>query len=805
MMHFRLFRPSIHAFTILLLFLVIPGRPLSAQSFITSENITDEHVQKAIQAIIEELYERKHEEYFWEPGTWPSGTSKRQVGGYTALTALALIHAGESYQDPRLRGAIEYLEKFEMIGTYAITLRASLWARLPDKYLPNLEKDVLWLLEAFNADTGSWDYSIKFSKSYWDNSLRQFGALALWEAAKRGGRIPKSVWKRIEEKFIEVQHENGSWNYRPDTMYSGSMTAAGLATLFITQDYLHAEESLRVSERVTPNQKSIDLGMKWLDENFSSSTNPGKFAYFYYYMYGIERVGLASGIKYFGGHDWFREGSAEIINRLCKWDPKTRTMIAHKKVGGKAHAGSVRTDNLGFSLLFLSRGRVPVAINKLRLPEMAWNNRPRDVANLTDFISKNTEQPVNWQIVELADEPEQWLDAPILYVATHQEIAWLKTNERATRSYVREMRDYQHKRSSGELPPDAAPPVRSNQPNTDKIKRYLDQGGLLLAMNETNSKQFTRSIEQMGRMMYPRYEWRDLPHDHWAYTIHTPIRRQRPSLRGLSNGVRELIILSPKGDLPRTLQGRDMKKESHYQTLANLYFYASEMDRQRPRLARHTKHHSGETTTNAKATIVHAMHEDNWNAEPQALESLAFHLAEQRQLDITIVEHSLSKIDAITPRPNLVFVSGVDRHDFNPNEQNAIKRYVEHGGVILFETTGGMGEFTLSSETMATTLFGGAIQSTLRTSIVTGEDLEPAPVLTRIGYRPYSLLEAFGARETTPRLRCLLVEDQPRVLFSREDFSNALLNQPIWGVSGYTHRSACDLLGNIIQYALQLP
>jgi hypothetical protein len=39
------------------------------------------------------------------------------------------------------------------------------------------------------------------------------------------------------------------------------------------------------------------------------------------------------------------------------------------------------------------------------------------------------------------------------------------------------------------------------------------------------------------------------------------------------------------------------------------------------------------------------------------------------------------------------------------------------------------------------------------------------------------------------------------VLFSREDLSNALLDQPVWGVSGYAPGSAVELMGNIIQFA----
>jgi hypothetical protein len=201
------------------------------------------------------------------------------------------------------------------------------------------------------------------------------------------------------------------------------------------------------------------------------------------------------------------------------------------------------------------------------------------------------------------------------------------------------------------------------------------------------------------------------------------------------------------------------------------------------------------------ASIVRAMHASNWNAEPLALDLLARKLARRRGMAVTVVEHALAMIDQVQPRPDLVFISGVQRHAFTEAERAAIRSYIDAGGTILFETAGGRGEFTLSAEEMATTLFGAEIQATLHTPIITGQGLEGAADLTRIDFRPYSLIEAFGARETTPRLRCMMIDDRPAVLFSREDISQALLDQPVWGVSGYMPDAAVDLMGNIIQFA----
>jgi hypothetical protein len=76
-----------------------------------------------------------------------------------------------------------------------------------------------------------------------------------------------------------------------------------------------------------------------------------------------------------------------------------------------------------------------------------------------------------------------------------------------------------------------------------------------------------------------------------------------------------------------------------------------------------------------------------------------------------------------------------------------------------------------------------------------------------VDYRPFSF-QVFGTRDTAPRLRGMSIKDSasgsgPQLLFSREDLSNALLDQPRWGISGYSPQSARDLLGNIVRLAMK--
>ncbi|UCD76708.1 MAG: hypothetical protein JSV91_07230 [Phycisphaerales bacterium] len=796
-----------------------------AQDQLTAEQLADEHVLKAIDAIVEELYARKDPQRFWDPIKPPAGESTTQGGGYTALTVLSLLYAGQSYQDPRLRDAIEYLADYPMGGTYAVSLRAAVWAKLPAKFRKNLEADIAWLLAGFSQKSSGWTYEQKPNSTRRDNSITQFAALALWEAAKRGARIDPRLWQALEERFLVMQLPDGGWNYIGQGPATGSMTAAGLATLFITQDYVHAEDSLDLeSPRDRRHEQAIARGLEWMNGWFSPVENPGRFSDFYYYLYGVERVGLASGRKYFGPHDWFREGAAELIGRLCRWDEAERIMTVHERIGGRGNAGRVRVRHLTFALMFLSRGRAPVAFNKLQAEGMPWNNRPRDVANLTAWISDHSEADLAWQIVDMSGEPEEWLDASVLYLASDRAPAWMKDLDADAKVFIRDARRFLKQRAAGEIPMDAEPPLRPEVAELVKLKRYLDLGGLIFAVNEGSSRAFAESIERAGQVMYPQYEWRALPRGHWAYALNFPVRARRPALRGLSNGVRELIILAPAGDLARTYQGREETKASHFQTAANIYFHASELNRPRPRLAGPAADVPTDAGQEGVITIVRALHEGNWKPEPLALPALAARLAREQDLQLRIIDWPLSMIDRLGEAPSLVLVNGIEKHRFSEAQKEAIRRFVERagapagvaienedaeplpaktprGGPILFETPGGRGEFTQSAEEMISGLLNRPVTPLIRHPIITGEGIDGAATLTRLEYRPYST-QVFGDGEIMPRLTGVEIGGELRILFSREDLSHALLDRTTWGISGYTPDAAVGLMGNIVRYAV---
>src|SRR5438045_8203476 len=86
------------------------------------------------------------------------------------------------------------------------------------------------------------------------------------------------------------------------------MTCAGLASMFVAHGYL---EPARFTGNVgrEPFIPAITKGLKWLE----SADNSIDLDHGGYNLYGLERVGLASGFKYLGSHDWYRELAAQAL------------------------------------------------------------------------------------------------------------------------------------------------------------------------------------------------------------------------------------------------------------------------------------------------------------------------------------------------------------------------------------------------------------------------------------------------------------------------------------------------------------
>ncbi|MCS7032829.1 MAG: DUF4159 domain-containing protein [Phycisphaerae bacterium] len=712
-----------------------------------------------------------------EDGAWHDGDPNHpHIVGRTALVCLALLNAGESHQSPPLRRAIEFLKRANVDYTYSVSLRAAFFSMLPETVRrTRLAADTKWLLEArgrAGTVTGLYSYHGGGRIMSGDYSNSQYGVLGVWYAANAGVEVPHSYWKAIDIGWRAGQQADGGWGYRPDDSRTyASMTAAGVATLYVAYDQLHAHAERVLTRHPGEAREALVRGVDWLSRNFSVEHNAGldyplnladplvrrtgRFralgggSWVHYMLFGYERVGEATGLTRFGEHKWFNDG-ADFLIRTQRDD------------GGWDGAGEGWRDvNSAYALLFLARGRAPVALQKLQF-DGRWNNRSRDAAQLTRWLSRNTERHLNWQIVASDASPAEFRESPILYLATDRPL---------------------------ELP-------RELQ---TRIRQFIYQGGVLLCVAEGDDPDVARSMESTAAEMFPGYGFRELPEEHLLFTSNFPARVPDLRVRAMSNGVRELVILLPQGDMswrwqdgPGTSQA---EKAPHFGLIGNLHLYMT--DRANPRFKGVDSWVEPPENVPPAPTlrVARLRHSANHDPEPAGWQRLAAILRRRGAICLDVV--SIDPVQ-LSGEFSLAHFTTTGPLEWSTEQVVKLREWLNSGGLLLCDAAGGSPLAAEGMEQALRQIFPeGKLELLPPDHPVYGPD---GRKITQVTYRKYAMDKL--PRSTLPRLRGFFVEGKLRAIASREDISSGLVGHAVDGIVGYSPQSAVDLVEGVLMWRL---
>ncbi|MEO6434783.1 MAG: DUF4159 domain-containing protein, partial [Tepidisphaeraceae bacterium] len=580
-----------------------------------------------------------------------------------------------------------------------------------------------------------------------------------------GIEVSPDYWKLTEAAWIAKQQADGGWAYKDkDYPITPGITAVGVATLYITQDYLHANRGLGCNGNVA--SPPIDKGLKWMVDHFGQIATDQEYDRDFPYatLYAVERIGVASGLKHFGGIDWYQKGADWLLAK-------------QRKDGSWAEGGSgfiPASCNTSFGILFLTRGRAPVAFNKLEYTAAdgttpaAWNQRPRDVANVARWISQAAERDLSWQIVSIAAPVEDLHESPLLYVSGKE---------------------------------DWAP----NDDQKKKVKAFIEGGGVILANADCGGRGFAASVQKLGKELFPSYEFREIPADHPIYTEQQFTRdkwRIKPSVLGLSNGVRELFILIPTGDIGKAWQLNIVGgREDLWQLGADIFQYA--VDKRNLHLKGESHLVKRDDAVKADRTIKVARLEyaGNWNPEPGGWLRLSNVMHNRDKADLEVTPVKLGSGALATSGAKFAHLTGTTKLAIDPMAQAELKKFVEAGGTLLIDAAGGSSDFATAAETLLESMFPGAKPKRLPAdhALYAAASAGEKP-LSEVAYRPYAKAR-IGASDAAPRIQG--VEQNGRIVafYSREDLSAGLVGQPIDGIIGYEPSSATALMSRIVLHA----
>ncbi|MBI5723375.1 MAG: DUF4159 domain-containing protein [Planctomycetes bacterium] len=680
--------------------------------------------------------------------------------GPTAMSIYTLVASGIPVKDPKITRALDWLTKPENQSkyTYCMAFRCLAWytvnKQLDNKYRKNFEADV----EAFIKATpeGSYHYISDPSKptKIGDNSNSQYGIYAVWTGARAGMEIPREYWDKCLKRWISKQHPNGGWDYQDQI--KGSMTVAGIASLFICIDWLYADKFVKCQGGT--DLAAIKKGLEWMDANFQDTVkwlNP-------YYLYGVERVGLASGYKYFGEYDWYKAGASLILNEQ------------HADGSWGREAERIISDTC-YSLLFLIRGRLPVLINRLEY-DGDWNNRPRALANFCRWSEKAFETEANWQIITLKSDVNEWHDAPVLAITGSKE-------------------------------------PKFSAEDIEKLRAFVYQGGTLLSITECGGAPFGAGIRNLYKKLFPKYELALCGKDHLLNTI---IYKIPPAIRihEISNGIRPLAI-HVDNDLPLSWQQYQVATgKVNFEAAANAVMYVT--DKQFKYRGSKAWPAEPKTAPAKSVKVARLRFAGNYDPEPLAMQRLARLMAMLYDLKVDCIPAGQATPVVTASQPSgpptgitpaeltadvkLAVMAGTGGFKLSAEEKDSLKKWIAVGGILLLDAAGSK-TFFESARNLADELFGADALLPLPVSsqVYQIKDM----TIEKVKYRRVTRARVGGIKE--PRLLAVLKVDRPMVLVSQEDITGGLVGYASATCDGYEPESAFDVMRNVVLYAASAP
>ncbi len=731
--------------------------------------------------------------------------------GPTALATLAILNAGVGVEDPCVARALDFLrgngESDKLTPTYdtSLLLMAFAAAREWDKdrsRIATLAKKLEGVQTIRGAERGMWSYG-HFPRGG-DNSNTQFAILGLHDAALSGVRIKRKTWEMALEHFMNDQNPDGGWSYtRIRTQSTGSMTCSGLGSLVICQQMLSADEAQNADGtplccgRKAPSDRPVRQGIAWFAKHFATDQNPGMGrAWLLYYLYGVERAGRLSAQRFFGKHDWYREGVRHLLD-------------VQSPDGCWRHQGG-EDDVLGssFALLFLSKGLAPVLINKLNYASTAertkpdddtppnWNRHPNDIRNLTEHITTLPNWPrlLTFQEVEMAKALDaggvgDLMQAPILYLSGTDDPKFSEAQVRLLRAYI-------------------------------------DQGGFILAVNNCNSSGFDKGLRNLASQLFPsgNAALKRLPPDHAIYRAEYKLDPAKTELWGADFGCRTSFVYAPD-DLSclwdkwpvtgsiRLSTPYGLALRHSMRVGVNVVAFATGRELHDKLDVRQLEAEDQSETAGKRDKIQRGLlqvaklrHTGDWDAAPQALHKVLVALNRTSGMLASTAQQNLVPGDGNLPTYPLAYMHGRSAFKFSPKEVENLRKHLDGGAVLFADACCGSPQFDQSMRDLVRQLFP---ERRLEPIPITHELFSPA-----IGFDLHKVKRRFPEsgkltdpldptlREGEPFLEGIQLKGRYCVIYSKFDISCAVERQSWVGCAGYDSHDAVRIFVNVIRYAL---
>jgi len=271
-------------------------------------------------------------------------------------------------------------------------------------------------------------------------------------------------------------------------------------------------------------------------------------------------------------------------------------------------------------------------------------------------------------------------------------------------------------------------------------------------------------------------------------------------VRGASNGIRELIVLLPSGDLSWQWQsgaGTEIAAKAPAFALAgNLLLYLT--DKSNPRfkgddwwidpIARQADH--------STIDIARLKFSGNWNPEPLAWTRLANVLHNENHLAIKVYNVDPG-LHTFTPDGYLLaHLTATGPIELTSQQEEALKKYLDDGGFLIFDAAGGSVAANVSVEAMMNRFYPGATVARIPENHEIYSTKFGGSDIRSLTYRKFTSTREPASNR--PRLKSVSVKGRMVAILSADDLTAGMVGYPTDGIVGYSAASATDLIRNII-------
>ena len=399
-----------------------------------------------------------------------------------------------------------------------------------------------------------------------------------------------------------------------------------------------------------------------------------------------------------------------------------------------------------------------------------------------------------------ADNPwTDWADSPILYIASHQ-------------------------------------PPKLTDAHLEKLRSFARAGGMIFTHADAGSPAFDKWARELAVKLFAPYELAPVPETHPIWSSVYKLTR-RPELWGVSNGSRLLMVHAPADVTLKWQQRADRAFEARatgaprpggsagpattpgmvtpdsdakatalapFQFGMNLFVYAAGKRDLRNRLDSAWVAAPDSPPVDA-VRVARLRYGGNWDPEPGAWQRYTnwLHRETGTRPEVEPVKMSDLKRDSARTWP-FAHLTGTARVGFGDADVAGLRAYVEGGGVVLIDPTGGMNPFDTD---VRDGLLPRAFPSEFPRLLDPTHPLLKggAPGMddcSRTRVRGYTLEKLGGGIATVQMLVPNTSPSAGAVILTSLDLTSGLLGTNVWGILGFDPKYAQSLVKNAIFWTL---